>query len=364
MINRMNRPRFRIVGTPLVALMLLAFGVGATHVTPAASSIAVEKGLFIGAKEAVHPSWFKASFLDFSEDIDEASAQGKRLALYFWQDGCPYCNQLWEHNMAVDNIETKFRDNFDVVAINIWGDEEVISVGGKVYSEKQLSEALDVNYTPTLIFYTEAKKPALRLNGYYPPQEFDAALDYVRTKQESVQSFATHRADIERITSVGLPLENTQDYFKPLTELSYLLGATRKQAMAVLFESPNCAPCNTFHQKTLADEATTGLLQQMDVVQLNVLNQQQMHEINGEKITASQWAKKLDIAYYPSLVFFNEQGEYIMQIDSSLRTFHVQSVFAYVVEGAYLEEPNFQRYISDRAEALREQGVDVDIWRY
>jgi thioredoxin-related protein len=36
------------------------------------------------------PAWFKETFLDIREDVREAAAEGKRLLLYFGQDGCPY----------------------------------------------------------------------------------------------------------------------------------------------------------------------------------------------------------------------------------------------------------------------------------
>jgi predicted phage tail protein len=32
------------------------------------------------------------------------------------------------------------------------------------------------------------------------------------------------------------------------------------------------------------------------------------------------------------------------------------------LEGAYKKQPSFQRYLSERAEHIREQGQDVDIW--
>ncbi|MEJ2644722.1 MAG: hypothetical protein P8180_07280 [Gammaproteobacteria bacterium] len=46
------------------------------------------------------PSWFKTSFLDMREDVAEAAAEHKRLVLYFYQDGCPYCKKLLEVNFA------------------------------------------------------------------------------------------------------------------------------------------------------------------------------------------------------------------------------------------------------------------------
>ena len=53
-----------------------------------------------------------------------------------------------------------------------------------------------------------------------------------------------------------------------------------------------------------------------------------------------------------------------MRIDAQMRTFHVQSVFDYVLSGSYKTELNFQRYISARADKIREKGIDVDIWAY
>ncbi len=33
------------------------------------------------------PDWFKVSFLDLYEDIEEAADDGKRVMLYFYQEG-------------------------------------------------------------------------------------------------------------------------------------------------------------------------------------------------------------------------------------------------------------------------------------
>jgi len=39
-------------------------------------------------------------------------------------------------------------------------------------------------------------------------------------------------------------------------------------------------------------------------------------------------------------------------------------LFDYVLSGSYKTEPEFQRYLSARAEHFIEQGEDVDIYRY
>ena len=77
------------------------------------------------AEEAEYPeqpAWFKQSFLDLREDVAEAKQAGKRVLLYFHQDGCPYCARLLRENFGNRRIAEKTRKHFDVIAINIWGD--------------------------------------------------------------------------------------------------------------------------------------------------------------------------------------------------------------------------------------------------
>jgi hypothetical protein len=64
-------------------------GIIAAILALATSVAAQELGDYAGARETEHPDWFKESFLDFEEDIEEATANGKRVMLYFWQRGCP-----------------------------------------------------------------------------------------------------------------------------------------------------------------------------------------------------------------------------------------------------------------------------------
>ena len=319
------------------------------------------KGVYSGNKNATHPEWFKESFLDFSEDIEEAAADGKRLVLYFWQTGCPYCNQLWEHNMAVDGIAQAFQAQYDVVAINMWGDQDVVTVAGKQFTEKELARALDVDFTPTLLFYDEKKKNILRLNGYLPPKKFKAALAYGSGANSPGQGFSDYLLDQ---TNSTLALSTPELFFKPANEtLSKRSKSAAERPLAVVFEVPECETCERFHAVTIGKHADTrDLLAKMDVVQLNALSEDKITKPNGEETTARQWAQDLGLNYYPSIALFDEQGEQVMLMNAYFRSFHTQSVFAYVLEKAYLQEPSFQRYLTARVDVLTEQGIDVDIW--
>ncbi len=84
----------------------------------------------------------------------------------------------------------------------------------------------------------------------------------------------------------------------------------------------------------------------------------------GIQTTAGAWAQELGIAYTTSVVFYDSNGDEVMRIGAFIKTFHFQSVHAYVLEKAYIAQPSFQRYIAARAESIREQGFDTDIWGY
>lgn len=318
-------------------------------------------GVYAGAKIAKHPIWFKESFLDFSEDIDEAAEQGKRLALYFWQPGCPYCNQLWEHNMAVEGIEQAFQSKFDVVAINMWGDQEVISVAGKDFTEKQLARALDVDFTPTLQFYDENKKSVLRLNGYLPPKRFKLALQYASENHLAGQSFNDYVLSQQ---DKSAELARTEHFFQSAEHgLQDRSKVNVSRPLAVFFETPDCESCERFHDITLKHPKTLYEFEKLDVVQLNALSDETIIKPNGEQTTAKQWAEQLGINYYPSIAYFDEKGQRVMLQNAYFRNFHTQSITTYVLEKAYLQEPSFQRYISARADHFVEQGIDIDIWQ-
>ncbi len=319
-----------------------------------------QHGKMLGAKTSEAPHWFKESFLEFEEDVAEAAEQGKRVMLYFHQEGCPYCARLVEENFASPETEAFVRKNFDGITINMWGDREVVSVSGQPFTEKSFAAALHVQYTPTLVFLDEQGKVALRLNGYYPPEQFQHALRYVAEKAEKRMSFSDYMMGLEKQPGGNLIAE---DFFHDTTDLQQLVGR-QGRPLAVFFESGNCPTCEIMHEKILVDEPTRKLVKDMHNVQLDIHSKQALITPNGESSHVSEWARKLGISYTPSVVFFDEHGKEVMRISAFVKTFHFQSVFAYVLEKAYLSQPSFQRYISARGDAFREAGYDTDIWGY
>ncbi len=178
--------RFRAY--PFVVTLCLAFA-GAGAVPGNASA----------QQEIQVPPWFKISFLDLRDDLKEATAAKKRVMLYFGQNGCPYCKRLMEVDFRSPEIVAKTRSHFDVIEINILGSREVTDTRGAVATEKAFARALKVGYTPTLVVLDERGGILTRINGYYPPPAFSAALDYVidgaYRREPDLQRYLKSRGD-------------------------------------------------------------------------------------------------------------------------------------------------------------------------
>ena len=97
------------------------------------------------------PRWFSNSLLDFQDEIPEATREGRRVMVYFGQDGCPYCQKLMTTSFGPGPVADKMRKHFTAIAVNIWGDTEATWVDGRKFTEKTLARELKVQFTPTLL---------------------------------------------------------------------------------------------------------------------------------------------------------------------------------------------------------------------
>lgn len=317
-------------------------------------------GSYSGAIEAEYPDWFKTSFLELEEDVAEAAAEGKRLMLLFHQDGCPYCNLFVERNLAQKDIVERLQSNFDVIDFNMWGDREVVSAEGNTFTEKAFAAALNVQFTPTVLFLTEQGELALRLNGYYNPDRFRVALDYVEQKKESSETFKDFLLKNKPLATSEKPV--TPDYLgTTLTDLSSWKGAGEKP-LAVLFEQGHCQNCETLHNTLQADPTALQLLKEFDVFQVDIWGRQIFKKPNGNPTTGRDWSSELNVSFAPTLILYAASGEEVIRSEAWFKRFHTQSILDYVVSDAWRSEPSFQRYITARVEALRQKSIDVNIW--
>lgn len=99
--------------------------------------------------------WMRNTFKDLREDLEEANAEGKRLAVIVEQRGCIYCTKMHEEVFPRPEIGDYIRENFFVVQLNLHGDTEVTDFDGEVLSEKAAARKWGLLFTPSVIFLPE-----------------------------------------------------------------------------------------------------------------------------------------------------------------------------------------------------------------
>lgn len=305
------------------------------------------------------PAWFSQSFLDLREDVAEAAKDGKRVMLYFGQDGCPYCAALMKTNFSQPRIVAKAKQHLAAIALNIWGDRDVTWTDGKVRREKDFAAFLKVQFTPTLVFLDERGQVIARLNGYYPPHRFEAVLDWVGGHMENKVPLGAYLQSHVR-DAASATLHDEPFFMPPPLDLRRARGA---KPLAVVFETPYCAGCDELHREGFRRPEVKAQLAKFDVARLSLLQNAKIITPDGKSVRASEFARLLKITYTPSIVFFDPRGREVFRIEAYLRPFHLAGSFAYVSSGAYLKQPSFQRFLQAKAERMRERGQAVELWK-
>ena len=128
-------------------LIAAAFAVTLLAVSPHAAEI---------GEDGLHKQpWFAVTFKDMAEDLADAADQGKRLAVIFEQRGCIYCARLHEEVFSDPKIADYIQENYVVVQMNLFGDEEVTDFDGESLPEKEMARRWGVVFTPTILFMPE-----------------------------------------------------------------------------------------------------------------------------------------------------------------------------------------------------------------
>lgn len=313
------------------------------------------------------PDWFKDSFLELTADLDDANEQGRQLILYFHQDGCPYCKKLLDDNFTRKDIVSKMSQKFDLLEINMWGDKTVTLLSGKEVSEKEFARQMRIIFTPTLIILDEKGKEQFRMNGYYAPDKFSAALDYVLLKTEEKVSFNDFYRQQQKQTQIQPKSKlHTEAFINQTNDLSSLIKESKKPVM-ILFEQADCSECDELHGDIFRRLPVYKQLQQFSVAQININSNTKIITPDGQTMTQKQFADSLNIQYTPSIFFYGNDAKYskkrlMFRSEGYLKGFHIQALLDYISSGAYLYETEFQRFVQRRADKMREEGITVELW--
>ncbi|MBM3567147.1 MAG: thioredoxin [Alphaproteobacteria bacterium] len=170
----------------------------------------------IGGNGLHEQDWFLQSFLDLREDLAEARAAGKRLAVVFEQRGCIYCTQMHEKHLEKAAIRDYLKANFAVLQLDLYGSRQVTDFDGKEIEERALARRLGVTSTPTVVFFHDQvasgqgwrEAEAARMRGLLKPFEFLAMFRYVRQRAYATAEFpAWLKAEIAQARASGVDIE-------------------------------------------------------------------------------------------------------------------------------------------------------------
>ncbi|MBI3547128.1 MAG: thioredoxin fold domain-containing protein [Gammaproteobacteria bacterium] len=310
-----------------------------------------QPGRAVGGKAHALPDWFKSSFLNFQDDVDEARKAGRHILVFMDLNDCPYCARTLDENFREgDNMEY-IRKNFDVIAVNIRGSLELTWIDGAAYTEQGLAGKLKVNATPALVFIDADGNKVLQLNGYRTPPTLQQALEYVHNQEYRTQSLSSY---IE--TKQQTPVYTFRDHarFEKITDFAHY-----RKPLAIIFEDKNCADCNGFHDKVLNHPEVLAELKPFRVVRLDAYAKTPIVDISGQRSTPRDWAAALQLTHRPGVVLFDE-GKEAARVEGRFYHFHFKEMLRFVSGQYYKRYDRFGAYLNDRQAELLRQGVNID----
>lgn len=311
------------------------------------------KAKLTGGSHHEMPSWFKDSFLEIAEDVEEASDENKHVILFMSLEFCPYCSKMLNDNFIEGANNQKYiKDNFDVIAIDIKGSREIALNEDKSMTEKEYANFLKVQYTPTVLFLNKESKTVVRLNGYRSPENFKLILDYVKNKEYENITLSDYLEKVKNKTFYTL---KDNKIFKNISDLSTIKGT-----LAVIFEDGSCTQCNYLHNKTLQNKDVLEELSKITVVRYDASSGEKIITPDGRETSPKNWANDMNLDYRPGIILFDKKKE-IIRIDALLYGFHFKELIRYVNGNYYTKYATYLDYLRPRQVELLEQGISIDI---
>ena len=305
-----------------------------------------------GKANVKYPAWFKESFLDLRDDLEDARKSGKRGVIVFLsQKNCNHCQAFIDTTLSDPLILTRVQKNYDVIALDIFNDLELTDIDGSVSTIKEFADTQRARVTPALLFYGVEGSRLLKIVGFYPPAKFSQVLDYIDGAYYQHETLSQYLQKSRVATGDGQQDINYD--FTLFARPPYMLDRTRfkgQRPLLVLFESPACAPCVRFHQWVLNDKEVRRLMSEFDTVQLNSMdNTTKLMIPSGIYLTPRQWSEELQLGYDISVLFFDEDGKEVHRLDAETGRDRLSGSMQYVLEKSYLRHEQFLQWRKEQA---------------
>jgi thioredoxin-related protein len=306
----------------------------------------------------IYPDWFKDSFWNLADDAEEARAAGKLgLFVFYSTEGCSYCHLFIEKALGNPEIAERLRTHFDSIGLEIFSDAELTDFEGRQTRVKTFATEQGVEFAPTLLFFDTDGERLLRLTGYYDPDTFDRVLDYVIDGHAGQVGLREFLAQAPQTAAAEGALRADPLFAAP----PYALDRSRfaaERPLLVLFEAAACPGCERFHREVLGDAGTRKRLAAFDIVRLDAADgETPVQAPDGSRTVPKRWFEDLNLGRVPALAFFNESGRLVLASDALLLKNRMNNSIGFVLERAYEQGWNYQRYA--RSQGIKKAGGGV-----
>ena len=111
--------------------------------------------------------------------LDRTAEQALRpLAVFFEQGECHPCDVLHSEEVSGGEVEA-LMEHFEVVQLDMWTDTPVITPGGHRTTARRWADTLDIDYTPTIVFFDPTGREIIRIDSVVRMFRLRGVLRYV-----------------------------------------------------------------------------------------------------------------------------------------------------------------------------------------
>lgn len=118
------------------------------------------------------------NWLKYDEALLKAEKESKYILVFFYADGCSWCDKMEREVYANEEVKKILSDKFISVKINASSNNK-IEVDGEEITEKKLASLFKVTGYPTTWFLEGKDKGIAPLPGYVPAEQFVTVLKYI-----------------------------------------------------------------------------------------------------------------------------------------------------------------------------------------
>ena len=121
-------------------------------------------------------------FLPPPHMLDRSRIRAQRpLVVFFEQRDCHACDVLHSDPVSDEEVRLLLQE-FDVVQVDMWSTEPILTPGGQKLSIADWSRELDIFYAPTLVFFDESGGEVMRIASVVQVYRLGRVLEYVANR--------------------------------------------------------------------------------------------------------------------------------------------------------------------------------------